>query len=64
MVYAELAGLLIGQLPKLLGFMVEADDLVGECVGLVRKLADGATVPAADADPDTGAEAGPPDGGR
>ena len=49
-----------GSLPGL----VEADDLVGECVGLVRKLADGATVPAADADPDTGAEAGPPDGGR
>lgn len=37
----------IGQLPKLLGFKVEADNLVGECVGLVEKLADGASVPAA-----------------
>ncbi|MEU3305070.1 sulfate permease [Streptomyces sp. NPDC006678] len=39
--------ILIGQLPKLLGFKVEADNLIGECVGLVQKLADGATVPAA-----------------
>ncbi|MCX5266381.1 SulP family inorganic anion transporter [Streptomyces sp. NBC_00199] len=39
--------ILIGQLPKLLGFKVEADDLIGECVGLVRELADGAAVPAA-----------------
>lgn len=39
--------ILIGQLPKLLGFKVDADNLVGECAGLVRKLADGATVPAA-----------------
>ncbi|WP_327181888.1 SulP family inorganic anion transporter [Streptomyces sp. NBC_01334] len=39
--------ILIGQLPKLLGFKVEADNLVGECVGLVRSLADGALVPAA-----------------
>ncbi|MFF2513016.1 SulP family inorganic anion transporter [Streptomyces sp. NPDC058086] len=36
----------IGQLPKLLGFKVEADNLVGECVGLVQKIADGAMVPA------------------
>lgn len=39
--------ILIGQLPKLLGFKVEADNLIGECAGLVRKIADGATVPAA-----------------
>ncbi|MEV7068524.1 sulfate permease [Streptomyces collinus] len=39
--------ILIGQLPKLLGFKVDADNLIGECAGLVRKLADGATVPAA-----------------
>ncbi|MFI1928164.1 SulP family inorganic anion transporter [Streptomyces sp. NPDC020377] len=39
--------ILIGQLPKLLGFKVEADNLVGECVGLARHLADGALVPAA-----------------
>ncbi|MER6290620.1 SulP family inorganic anion transporter [Streptomyces sviceus] len=39
--------ILIGQLPKLLGFKVDADNLVGECAGLVRKVAEGATVPAA-----------------
>lgn len=39
--------ILVGQLPKLLGFKVESDSLIGECAGLVRKLADGATVPAA-----------------
>ncbi len=39
--------ILVGQLPKLLGFKVEADSLIGECVGLVRQLADGAAVPAA-----------------
>ncbi|MET7303754.1 sulfate permease [Embleya sp. NPDC005575] len=39
--------ILIGQLPKLLGFKIEADNLIGECVGLVRQLADGAVVPAA-----------------
>ncbi|MFI5544042.1 SulP family inorganic anion transporter [Streptomyces sp. NPDC051815] len=39
--------ILIGQLPKLLGFSVEAEDLVGECAGLVRGLAGGAVVPAA-----------------
>ncbi|MFI8360447.1 SulP family inorganic anion transporter [Streptomyces sp. NPDC085612] len=39
--------ILIGQLPKLLGFSVEADDLIGECAGLVRGLAGGAVVPAA-----------------
>ncbi|MFF0203763.1 SulP family inorganic anion transporter [Streptomyces sp. NPDC005017] len=39
--------ILIGQLPKLLGFKVDADNLVGECVGLVQEIADGAVVPAA-----------------
>ncbi|MCX5394940.1 SulP family inorganic anion transporter [Streptomyces sp. NBC_00094] len=39
--------ILIGQLPKLLGFKVEADNLIGECAGFVRGLADGAAVPAA-----------------
>ncbi|MEU5537984.1 sulfate permease [Streptomyces sp. NPDC020362] len=39
--------ILIGQLPKLLGFTVEADDLAGEFVGLVQRLAEGAVVPAA-----------------
>ncbi|MFJ5776941.1 SulP family inorganic anion transporter [Streptomyces sp. NPDC093094] len=39
--------ILVGQLPKLLGFKVEADNLIGECVGLVQKIADGAVVPAA-----------------
>ncbi|WP_051796578.1 SulP family inorganic anion transporter [Streptomyces sp. NRRL S-87] len=39
--------ILIGQLPKLLGFKVEADNLIGECVGVVEKVADGAVVPAA-----------------
>ncbi|MET7482987.1 sulfate permease [Streptomyces sp. NPDC005538] len=39
--------ILIGQLPKLLGFKVDADNLIGECVGLVEKIADGAVVPAA-----------------
>ncbi|MFC9676404.1 MULTISPECIES: SulP family inorganic anion transporter [unclassified Streptomyces] len=39
--------ILIGQLPKLLGFKVDADNLIGECVGLVQKVAVGATVPAA-----------------
>ncbi|MEU6309394.1 sulfate permease [Streptomyces sp. NPDC047014] len=39
--------ILIGQLPKLLGFGVEADNLIGECAALVRGLADGAVVPAA-----------------
>ncbi|MGW2050518.1 SulP family inorganic anion transporter [Streptomyces sp. NPDC001858] len=38
--------ILIGQLPKLLGFKVDADHLIGECVGLVQQLADGAAVPA------------------
>ncbi|MFD8869171.1 SulP family inorganic anion transporter [Streptomyces sp. NPDC059590] len=39
--------ILIGQLPKLLGFKVEADNLIGECVGFVEKLAAGKVVPAA-----------------
>ncbi|MGW2042981.1 SulP family inorganic anion transporter [Streptomyces virginiae] len=39
--------ILIGQLPKLLGFSVDADGLIGEAAGVVRGLADGAAVPAA-----------------
>ncbi|MFH7597351.1 sulfate permease [Streptomyces racemochromogenes] len=39
--------ILIGQLPKLLGFKVEADSLIGEAVGFVRGLAAGEAVPAA-----------------
>ncbi|GAB7102823.1 sulfate permease [Streptomyces phaeofaciens JCM 4814] len=39
--------ILIGQLPKLLGFKVDADSLIEECVGVVEKIADGAVEPAA-----------------
>ncbi len=39
--------ILIGQLPKLLGFKVEADGLIGEITGFARGLADGEAVPAA-----------------
>lgn len=39
--------ILIGQLPKLLGFDVDANGLIGECAGLLEALADGRTVPAA-----------------
>ncbi|MGW1323428.1 SulP family inorganic anion transporter [Streptomyces antibioticus] len=39
--------ILIGQLPKLLGFSVDADHLVEEAAGVVEKIADGAVVPAA-----------------
>ncbi|MER6468649.1 SulP family inorganic anion transporter [Streptomyces collinus] len=39
--------ILIGQLPKLLGFKVEADGLLGEFVGVVTNVADGHVVPAA-----------------
>ncbi|CCH88240.1 Sulfate transporter [Modestobacter italicus] len=39
--------ILVGQLPKLLGFSVDADGLVGEVVGVVEGVADGAVVPAA-----------------
>jgi MFS superfamily sulfate permease-like transporter len=39
--------ILIGQLPKLLGFSVDADGLLGEAAGLVEGLADGDAVPAA-----------------
>ena len=38
--------ILIGQLPKLLGFKVEADDLIGEITGFVKGLANGDAVPA------------------
>jgi MFS superfamily sulfate permease-like transporter len=36
--------ILIGQLPKLLGFKVEADGLIDECAGFVEGLAEGKTV--------------------
>ncbi|AZM92140.1 sulfate permease [Streptomyces sp. W1SF4] len=39
--------ILIGQLPKLLGFKVEADSLIGEATGFVEGLAAGEAVPAA-----------------
>jgi len=39
--------ILIGQLPKLLGFKVEADGLIGEITGFARGLANGEAVPAA-----------------
>jgi MFS superfamily sulfate permease-like transporter len=39
--------ILIGQLPKLFGFKVEADGLIGEGVGFVKGLAHGEAVPAA-----------------
>jgi high affinity sulfate transporter 1 len=39
--------ILIGQLPKLLGFTVDADGLVGELTGFVHGVATGQTVPAA-----------------
>ena len=39
--------ILIGQLPKLLGFKVEADDLIQEITGFVKGLANGDAVPAA-----------------
>jgi high affinity sulfate transporter 1 len=39
--------ILVGQLPKLFGFSVDADGLVGEIVGFVEGLANGEAVPAA-----------------
>ena len=39
--------ILIGQLPKLLGFKVDADGLIGEITGFARGLANGDAVPAA-----------------
>ena len=39
--------ILIGQLPKLFGFKVEADGLIGEAVGFVKGLAHGEAVAAA-----------------
>jgi high affinity sulfate transporter 1 len=39
--------ILIGQLPKLFGFGVDADGLLGELAGFARGVADGAVVPAA-----------------
>ena len=39
--------ILVGQLPKLLGFSVDANDVVGGVVGLVQGIAEGEVVPAA-----------------
>ena len=39
--------ILVGQLPKLFGFSVDADGLIGEFVGFVEGLAQGDVVPAA-----------------
>ena len=39
--------ILIGQLPKLFGFKIEADGLIGEVTGFVKGLAHGEVVPAA-----------------
>jgi high affinity sulfate transporter 1 len=39
--------ILVGQLPKLLGFSVDADSFVGEVVGVARGIVDGEVVPAA-----------------
>ncbi len=39
--------ILIGQLPKLFGFKVDADNLIGEVTGFARGLANGDAVPAA-----------------
>ena len=39
--------ILVGQLPKLFGFSVDADGLIGEIAGFVNGLADGEVVPAA-----------------
>ncbi len=39
--------IIVGQLPKLFGFSVEADGFIGELVGFVRGLVNGETLPAA-----------------
>jgi len=39
--------ILVGQLPKLLGFSVDANDVVGGVVGLLQGIANGRTVPLA-----------------
>ena len=39
--------ILVGQLPRLLGFSVDADGVAGEAAAVVRGIADGRTVPAA-----------------
>src|SRR5215475_6822276 len=39
--------ILVGQLPKLFGFKVEADGFIGEVTGFVKGLANGEAVPAA-----------------
>ena len=39
--------IVVGQLPKLFGFSVDADGLIAEAIGFVEGVADGETVPAA-----------------
>jgi high affinity sulfate transporter 1 len=39
--------ILIGQLPKLFGFSIDANGFIGEVVGFVKEVANGDTVPAA-----------------
>lgn len=39
--------ILVGQLPKLLGFSIDADGFIGEVIGFAQGVASGATVPAA-----------------
>jgi Sulfate permease family len=39
--------ILVGQLPKLFGFKVDAEGLIGEITGFIKGLADGEAVPAA-----------------
>ena len=39
--------ILVGQLPKLMGFSVDANDVVGGIIGLVRGIANGEVVPLA-----------------
>jgi high affinity sulfate transporter 1 len=44
---ADLITILIGQLPKLFGFSIDANGFIGEVVGFVKGVANGDTVPAA-----------------
>ena len=39
--------IMVGQLPKLLGFSVDADGFIGELIGVVEGIANGEVVPAA-----------------
>ena len=62
--------ILVGQLPKLFGFSVDAEGFLGEVTGFVNGVATGETVPAAlaigavRADPDRGVPASTPEGSR